>query len=250
MIVNYQRKYIFVGLPFSASSVISKELLENYGGDPILSKHANIPFLLKKRPKLKICDFFVFAVFRNPIEIVFTQYNKLLTNAFNVFTDPRYFIENGGHVQPKGRKIYKLVHQYGWTFEEYVRHVYTSYPYDNDFSLNHKYLTFVARFDYLQQDFFSCLRYIGLSPKRSLSTVNKTRKVMNSYRLSENTTVKVFGPFLAKYSQYCKKFPDMQVSWYDKLRYEVFSKMRAKKRMWLDKKLYRNRNVKPGKYYE
>ena len=40
MIISHKYKFLFIGLPFSASSAISKDLHLKYGGEPRLSKHS------------------------------------------------------------------------------------------------------------------------------------------------------------------------------------------------------------------
>ena len=40
MIISHKYKYLFIGLPFSASSAISKELNTRYEGQPLLRKHS------------------------------------------------------------------------------------------------------------------------------------------------------------------------------------------------------------------
>jgi hypothetical protein len=92
-----------VGLPFSASSAISKELLECYDGELILSKHANIPSLLRQMPEIDIAQYSIFAVVRDPVDIAWSKYNKILTDAYGAHTSPDYFIENGGWVTKRVR---------------------------------------------------------------------------------------------------------------------------------------------------
>ena len=40
MIISHKYKFLFIGLPFSASSAISKDLHLKYDGEPRLSKHS------------------------------------------------------------------------------------------------------------------------------------------------------------------------------------------------------------------
>jgi len=52
VIISEKWKYIFVGLPYSASSAISKELIEKYDGKPLLGKHSNITDLVSQQKSL------------------------------------------------------------------------------------------------------------------------------------------------------------------------------------------------------
>ena len=72
MIISFKYKYIFVGLPNSGSSAISKELIENYSGESIKKKHSGIPYFILNN-KIDMKDYFVFGVYRDPIDISFSQ---------------------------------------------------------------------------------------------------------------------------------------------------------------------------------
>ena len=61
---------------FSASSAITKELHKEYEGKPLLRKHSLHHDFLKVASKEER-KYFVFAVLRNPMEIVFTVYEKM-----------------------------------------------------------------------------------------------------------------------------------------------------------------------------
>ncbi len=193
MIINHDKKYIFVGLPFSASSAISKELLGCYDGEFILSKHANIPSLLRLRPDIDITQYCIFAVVRDPVDIEWTKYNKILTDAYGAHTNPDYFIENGGWVTKRARSIYKKITENNLNFEEYLRHIYKLYPFDNDLSINAKYLDRVIRFEHLLDDFKDTLLHLDIKPVRDLPIKNKTEKVAQNRELSEGTIRKIFG---------------------------------------------------------
>ena len=79
MIISDKYRYIFIGLPFSASTAISKHLSEKYEGKPLLRKHS-LYFEAKSQLSTKQKNYFVFAVTRNPMEIVVTTYEKLKQN--------------------------------------------------------------------------------------------------------------------------------------------------------------------------
>ena len=104
MIISHKYKYLFIGLPFSASSAITKELHAKYDGKPFLRKHSLYHEFEKVATKEEL-DYFVFAVLRNPMEIVVTVYEKMKTNAKGNFTNPDLFAENEGHITKKQSKI-------------------------------------------------------------------------------------------------------------------------------------------------
>lgn len=232
MIVDFKRKYIFIGLPHSASSAISKELLQMYGAEPLFHKHANIPLLLRERPDIDISDYFVFAVIRDPVEIVFSVYNKLLTNPNDRYTDPKSFLENGGHVNRNTRKLYSMVHDEGLSFEGYVRMKYRYLPYDNDLSINAKYLTEVIHFETIAEDFKRCLLQMGIAPVRDLPLFNKTNKVASCSELPRGLVNSVFGPFYDRHRAYFDK--EVKISALDRVLFGLYQKFRFMKRLRYD----------------
>lgn len=197
MIISHKHKYIFVGLPFSASSAISNELLENYEGEPILSKHANLPLLIKQYPTIELSEYFIFLVVREPSEIVFSKYNKLVTNAYNVYTDSTFFLENGGFVSKADRAEYEFIRLNSLSYSDFLRRRYRTIPYDNALSLNKKYVDGFLKFENLVEDFNNCLQQIGLNPLRDLPIVNRTNKVVKKVHISPKDEA-YFYPF--KYS--------------------------------------------------
>lgn len=173
MIISKKHKYIFVGLPFSASSAISKELIEQYNGLSFLQKHSNIPIL---KNKISLKNYFVFGVYRNPIEICFSRFMKLKYNEKGIFTNSKFFKENGGHINLKTRKLRDRILDEDWTFDDYLNHQSKGLiPYDNYFSINKKYFSFVMNFGRLSSDFEVALKKCGIEPKRSLPVYNKTK---------------------------------------------------------------------------
>lgn len=211
MVINHQHKFIFIGLRYSASSAISKELIEQYGGEPLYHKHSNIPLLLKDQPEINISDYFIFAVKRDPIEKCFSVYNKHLNNPYNQFTNPKYFKENGGFVSKKARDFYVEFQNNHWSFEEYLFHKYSFVqnskilknllliPYDDELSINKEHLNYTIDFNNLEKEFNECLLQIGITPKRNLPLYNKTKKEEKSISLSENIRHQFFGPYIKEH---------------------------------------------------
>ncbi len=232
MIINHDKKYIFVGLPFSASSAISKELLERYDGEFILNKHANIPSFVRQMPKIDIAQYCIFAVVRDPVDIAWTKYNKILSNAYGAHTNPDHFIENGGWVTKRARRIYKKVTEDNLSFEEYLCYIHRLYPFDNDLSINAKYLDRIIRFEHLLDDFRDILLYLGIKPVRDLPIYNKTEKIVQNKELSDGAIRKIFG---AHY-RYNKKFYSRhyKINVFEKVYFSALQSLRFIKRLRFD----------------
>jgi len=209
MIISHKHKYIFIGLPFSASSSISQELIEQYDGIVLCTKHSNITAAIKQGVDIK--KYYKFAVLRDPLDIAFTQYNKYLNNAKNVFTNDKYSAKQGGHVTKKAKRIYKYVQDENPTYEQFLLNVYKA-PYDNVFSLNYKYLDYVLDFNELEKSFFVCLSEIGLKKKRSLVIRNSTIKEKVRYEVNDRTVNRIFGPFYNEYKKLFHKTIESQAS--------------------------------------
>jgi len=234
MIISYKYKYIFVGIPFSASSAISKELIENYAGEPILHKHANLPFLKKKYTQLDLKKYVKFAVIRDPIQIMNTIYNKYITNPYNVFTDPHYYVENGGHITKKSRKIYYKIHKEGWSFDTFLSKTF-NYPYDSVYSLNKRYLDFTLNFDNIQNDFDSLLKFLLIEKKRNLPSYNRTNKIANVCNVSDDKLSEIFGPFYIENNKFFNK--EVYPTKANLILYNAMKPIRKLKWNWLDARL-------------
>ncbi|WP_420576960.1 hypothetical protein [Ekhidna sp.] len=197
MIISHKYKYVFIGLPFSASSAISKELIEQYDGEPILEKHSNA-YELKTQTSIDLNEYRLFACIRNPIDIAFSQYSKFLNNPGKVFETKKYFRENGGHITKADRKWFRRI-QLGLSFDEFLKGKF-KLPVDTLYSYNHKYLDFVINFHDLNDSFKECIKSIGLTPKRDLPVFNKTGKKIEVTFPTKYPYA--FKPFLATYGHF------------------------------------------------
>lgn len=193
MIISRRWKYAFVGLPFSASSGISKELVNFYDGEPISWKHSNVTDLIERG--FDLSDYVVFAVNRDPQDIAFSHYNKMLTNAYGVFTQPDYFRENGGWVSRRARKVFNAVTCNDLDFSGYLDIQYRV-PYDSVFSLNRPYLNYILDFEDLAGSFENLLMQIGIDPIRKIPIFNDTKKTSLMTPLDGDKRMKIFGPYL------------------------------------------------------
>jgi len=208
MIISDKYRYIFVGLPFSASTAISKHLSENYEGKPLLRKHS-LYFEVKKKLSKKQIDYLVFAVIRNPMEIVVTTYEKLKQNPNNMYENKSFFKENGGHINKLQRKKYNYIKQNQASFQEFFLKFYNK-PYDNLVSLVISDCNYVIRYENIIEDYEEVLKILKIKNIEPLPFQNKSiskKKHLKEYYTKDviNRSVMVFGPFLKKYGY---EFPD------------------------------------------
>jgi hypothetical protein len=207
MIISYKYKFLFIGLPFSASSAITKELHEEYEGKPYLRKHS-LYHEFKKVATSEEKKFFVFAVLRNPMEIAITVYEKMKANAKGNFTNPELFAENGGHISKKQRERFNFIHDNNASFQEYFIKFF-NIPFDNFASLTLDKCDYVIRYENITEDYKIALAKAGIENPKDLPVANKTfgkKKDLSEYYTKEiqSLALFVFGPFLKKYDY---KFP-------------------------------------------
>lgn len=242
MIIDKNNKYLFVGLYFSGSSAISKELITEYRGTPIFSKHTSIPYLLKKKGKDYIDGYSVLAVIRDPIDMTFSRYNKLKTNHNQIYTSESSYKKNGGWLSESDKVLFDLVYNKGISFEEYLKIKFSKKMFNHDLSYNSKYISHVIHFENLNSDFKSVIKSIGLEPKRDLPIFNKTQKAVNEYELSDKVKRRVF----ASYYWYNKRFfPDNRIktSVFLKIGFLIQNSFQKKRKLIFDRMLDKNLNL-------
>jgi hypothetical protein len=247
MIISHKYKYLFIGLPFSASSAISKELHLKYSGEPFLRKHS-LYYEFKKVAKKQEKDYFVFAVLRNPMDIVMTAYEKMKANVKGNFTNPHLFTENGGHITRTQREKFDYIHEKKATFQQYFKRFFHK-PYDNTASLTLDDCDYVIRYENFDHDYLLALKKAGILNPRILPVANKTagkRQEISEYYTHEikEEAISVFGPFLEKYKY---SFPEswgvVRVSKISKIKFLFFGILRRINQRYF-KKTPRNLSLK------
>lgn len=199
MIISHKYHYLFIELPHTASTAISRELNEHYGGKHILHKHAHYhEFLNIAKPAEKA--YFTFAGIRNPLDIIVTSFFKRKTNHQSFYTNPKYWQVNGGHVSNQALKEFHFLIGNDATFREYLFKFYRI-PYDSWGSPRPDQFNFVIRYEYLQQDFSYLLTLLNIKQIRPLPIVNKTRQKAEDFwsYYSPDTyehVQSIFGPYM------------------------------------------------------
>jgi len=202
MIISHPHRYLFVEIPYTASTAISRELCENYGGSPILHKHATYREFLRVAT-VEEREYFVFAGIRNPMDMVVSVYFKQKTDHQNFFTNPEHWQENGGHITVLARRQFEFIQETGCDFATYFKRFY-KIPYDTWGSPSPNDFDFVIQFERLQADFVRLLELLGLQQVRPLPIVNKTaerRPHYSSYYTDEimPRARRIFGPFMERW---------------------------------------------------
>ena len=230
LVISHVHKYLFIETPRTASSAISAELRENYAGEKILHKHANysdIPRGIRR----ELGEYVVFAGVRNPLDDAASLFQKLLTNHKGAYSDPTQWVENGGWVNSRLRRLFRLVHSPGGTFLSFLQHAFPQ-TYCSRICLNKRHCDTFIRFENLQADFTSVLDCIGISQKRKIPQRNVTagkRTYSEYYDQSPETTLqiaKTFGPFMIEWGYIDHSDPLFElVTRTDLLKYELIKSL-------------------------
>lgn len=179
MIISHKHRYLFIEMPHTASTGISRELCKYYDGESILHKHAHYhEFLDIASPVEK--TYFSFIGIRNPLDVIVTLFFKHKTNHQNFYTDPKYWQVNGGHVSNQELQEFHFIADRNATFSDYLFKFYRI-PYDSWGSPRPYQFNFVIRYEYLQKDFVHLLHLLNIKQNRPLPIVNKTEQKADSF---------------------------------------------------------------------
>jgi hypothetical protein len=243
MIISHKHKFLFIGLPFSASSAITKELCGQYAGKPYLRKHSLYHEFIKKAKKEEL-KYFVFSVIRNPMEIAVTIYLKMKNNPKGNYTNPKLYKENGGHISKKQREKFEFIQSNKATFEEFFLKFYTK-PYENFTTLTLHNSDFVIRYENLENGYIEALRLAGIESPNPLPVLNKTVGKTKDIRYYYTEKIKkraiyIFGPFFKKYDyKFPKEWGEVHISKFSIIHFRVLGFMRRYNEKYFKKYSFR-----------
>ena len=204
MIISHRHRYVYVELPRTGSTAVSRELRENYDGHAILRKHATY------RDFLRIASdeersYFAFSGIRNPLDVTVTRYLHLKEDKRGRFTEPERIALRNSLAGRLERRIYRWVQDNDASFEDFLLRWY-KVPYDTWAALDHKRMDAVLRLESLADDFERTLRQIGIEPVRPLPIVNATPERGVERTFADHYTPRairrakwVFGPYMEEW---------------------------------------------------
>ena len=202
MIISREHRFVFVEAPFTGSTAISKELLEQYDCDEILHKHAHLrEFLNQATPEER--RYQVAIGVRHPLDQIVSFHAKLKSNHKGAFDDPARFEENGGWVSRVNREQFQFVTNSEGDFSAYIERYYLSRGvHVSQYLWGRSCYDHLIRFERIDESFHSFLRAVGLEPKRELPLRNPTedreREFFSAYPEEFREKVRaVLGPLVA-----------------------------------------------------
>lgn len=203
VIVSHTHRYVFVEVPHTGSTAISEELRENYGGEPVLRKHATYrDFLRTATPQQR--TYFAFAAVRNPLDLAVSRYYKMKTKARPILGNADWVAKHGSVVQKMDFRVDRWIERTNADFERFLLRWYYL-PFDSWSSLDQKRYNIVLRFESLGADFAAALQMLGIEPVRPLPVANVTPGRDRNYLAyytpkAVRRAIWVFGPYMEQWS--------------------------------------------------
>ncbi len=220
MIISDVHKYVFVEMPNTASTAISQELCEHYGGRPILFKHAQFQDFLRVANEEER-RYFVFAGSRSPLDVAVTRYYKLRNDHAAMYSAEKYRADHGGHVIANTTRQFLAIREQHLGFTEWFRMV-SRYPYDSRGSPDPSHFDMVIRFENLHEDCAELFRRLGIDQVRPIPSSNRTvgreKDYLRYYPPELHARAKAcFGPFMRRwgYSFPADWGPETMTWWHD-----------------------------------
>ena len=224
MVISDKNKYLFVELPRTASTAISKELCENYDGIQILYKHATYDDFLKTASYVQQ-KYFTFSCIRNPLDKTLSQYFRLKNDHKGYFSKLRKK-NNLTLAEWYLLRKYDFVQNKNADFVTYIKKI-SKFPYNDWSCLSHKQFDYVIKFENIQNDFAHVVKLLGLKQKRPLPVVNRTslrnRDFLPYYKLDITELVKKkFSPFMRRWGyDLPSEWGNSRVSWINELEFQI-----------------------------
>lgn len=225
MVISKEHRYVFVEIPLTGSWAIRNELVEFYGGEPILHKHATYTEFASQADE-KERGYFAFATVRNPLDETVSRYFKLKTDHHGAFTDPEAV--KGLKSDLADQQKYAFVRGEAATFEAYFRQ-YHRRPFNNVLALSGSRLDYVMRFEDLQAEFREVLRRLGLGAVRPVPVQNKTAQRRADWRSYYTPAIipqamRQFGPFMRRWGySFPEEWGESGVDWRSELWFRAWS---------------------------
>jgi hypothetical protein len=223
MIISQQHRYLFVEIPLTASWAIRHELVEHYGGVPILHKHASYPEFVPVASGEEE-DYFVFATVRHPLDEAVSRYFKLVTDHKGAFSDPAAL--QALQVDRSDLEKFEFIRETGAGFADYFRR-YHRRPFNTIIDLSAGRLDFVIRYERLQGDFAEVLRRLDLEQVGPIPVMNRTqgrRPEWQSYYTPDlfEQAVRRFGSYMSKWGyEYPPEWGSYSPHWWDELEFRL-----------------------------
>lgn len=237
MVIDRKNKFVFVELPLTATSAISKEIRDMYGCESFLHKHATYQdFLNKASAEEK--NFTTIGSIRNPSDQTVSLYFKYKNDeelGQRFTTGKNKFARKNGKFlrrllsfnRHKTRANYVVKNNA--SFEQFFLKFY-KWPFSNWSILDHKKFDHIIRFENLVTDYRNVFTAAGIELKRDLPQSNKTpgrSKDFWSYYSTDRVKKRakfVFGPFMRYWGySFPESWNDIKEPWHAQVLYNILN---------------------------
>ncbi len=202
MIVSDKNRYVFVEVPHTGSTAVSRELGRSYDGVYRARKHATYrDFLRTASPEQR--RYLAFAAVRNPLDVAVSRYFLMKMKSRRELGDPAFVARHGSVAQKMDYRIEQWVERTDADFERFLLTWYRL-PFDSWTSLDKDRYGKVLRFESLDTDFGEVLTMIGLERAGPLPVANETpgreRDFISYYTpKAMKRAIWVFGPYMEEW---------------------------------------------------
>lgn len=229
MVISHEHKYLFIELPRTGSTAISRELCQYYGGKRILRKHATYhDFLKQASPEER--QYFVFSGIRNPLDDIVSHYFKLKTNHREFYTDPNAK-KKFRLAEMLDKRLFNQIQKHNLSFEEFFLKFYV-FPYNNWASSARKHYDYIIRFENISQDFAKVISLLGLDLARPLPARNSTSDRERSFASYYTPRAiaharRIFGPFMKEWGyEFPPEWGSMELSRWNEIEFQLTTTFR------------------------
>lgn len=209
MVISDKHRFVFVNLPQTASTAISRELVDQYEAREFLYKHALYRTDYLRAANAEQKKYRVISGLRNPMDITVSRYFKVKSDHESRFTKAEDHKIKHGFLRKyimvwRNKRSYKQIVGGDLDFGSWFMASYHM-PYASWSILDHRKFDKVVRYENLQEDFAEAMRLLHIEQKRPLPLGNKTaikNKHFTEYFDTDALRRRakfVFGPYMKEW---------------------------------------------------
>ncbi|MBK8582076.1 MAG: sulfotransferase family 2 domain-containing protein [Flavobacteriales bacterium] len=209
MVISDKHRFVFVNLPQTASTAISRELVDQYEAREFCFKHALWRTDYMKAANAEQKKYRVISGLRNPMDITVSTYFKVKSDHEDRYSNAQANKIKHGFLRKhimlwwNKRSAAEIIGKKQDFSTWFMRN--HKMPYASWSILDHKRFDKVVRYEHLQEDFADALKKLGVEQTRPLPVGNKTAKEGKHFSdyfdtdASKRRAKFVFGPYMKEF---------------------------------------------------
>ncbi|MBT4522209.1 MAG: sulfotransferase family 2 domain-containing protein [Halieaceae bacterium] len=205
MVISEKHRYVFIQIPMTGCTAVASELVQQYDGRYILSKHSTYKEFLQQANSEER-SYSVFTNIRDPFDRLVSHYHKFLSNHEDYLNPEKHKYQSRKTTRYHLARV-TYIRQAQASFPDYFAHFYSSLnPMLPPPQLAIGQAQYVVKFENLENNFLNALQHLGINAERGLPLVNQTPGRKGAYvdHYDQGITelaVSALGPF-ARYWGY------------------------------------------------